>query len=366
MIRTVGIVGAGTMGAGIMINSATHGMSTVLYDLNQEVLDRAEKKLSKYLGRQVEKERLTAQDAKRVSALVTCSKDLNGLSDCDLVIEAVFEDLSLKQSIFADLETVVRDDTILATNTSCLRLADVGKNIAKPDRFCGMHYFSPAEINPVVELIAGAGTSPDVLSAASAFLATTRKQEIPCQDRNGFALNRFFCPYMNEAVRVLDEGLASAGQIDAIAMGCFGLALGPFAVMNIVGLPTSMKAQQSLSDLGPFYTAAPGLVQHGEANESWAVSEGDDAPSANVVEAITNRLIGAVLLPVVELLNEGTASLESIDKGAEMAFRFVKTPGLLMRERGLDEVNEMLKAAVAAQGHPASIIEPSLWQDIKA
>lgn len=350
-IQIVGIVGAGTMGSGIMINSVMHGHNVVLCDRNAEVLDAARNRLDTYLERQIKKERLTTDDAARIARLLTCTERNAALVACDLVIEAVFENLELKQRIFVDLEKIVRPDAILASNTSCLRLADIAGSLAHPTRFCGMHYFSPAEINPVVELIEGPETSSDVMTAASGFLTATGKEAIACKDQNGFALNRFFCPYTNEAVRMLDEGVATTGQIDQIAKDTFGLALGPFAVMNIVGTATNLNAVRNLEQLGPFYTAANGLIEKGTANAPWDIEKAPSAADAAKAQNIAERLTAAILLPVLEELEEGTAKLDDIDKGAELAFRFQKTPGVLLTDLGEDQVQRLIREIGQKHSH---------------
>lgn len=203
-VTHLGIVGAGTMGAGIAINALISGLTVTLVDRSPEVLDKAKAKLARFLARQVEKGRLAPDAVPEISGRLTTAADATALADCDMVIEAVFENLELKKAIFADLEQHVSAGCVLATNTSCLRLVDIAEGLRIPARFCGLHYFSPAEINPVVEMIQGAQTDPAVLETAAAFLKATGKEAIACKDQNGFALNRFFCPYTNEAVHMLD------------------------------------------------------------------------------------------------------------------------------------------------------------------
>jgi 3-hydroxybutyryl-CoA dehydrogenase len=354
-IKYVGIVGAGTMGAGIMINCVTHGIDVVLCDRNQAVLDRASENLSDYLMRQIAKDRITQDVADTIAARLTVATELSDLSNCTLVIEAVFENLDLKKSIFAELEKCVSPYALLASNTSCLRLADISEGLVHKERFCGMHYFSPAEINPVVELIEGPDTSAETLNLAASFLQNTAKEVIRCKDHNGFALNRFFCPYTNEAVRMVDEGLASTGQVDMVAKDTLGLALGPFAVMNIVGTSTNLNAVRNLEPLGPFYKAANGLEKAGTENTIWDIEDTPTAPDNATGQKIADRLIAAVLLPVLEELHEECTTLESIDKGAQMAFRFGKAPGCLLNTIGKDDVQRLITDTADRHGHNAAL-----------
>lgn len=353
MTQRLGIVGAGTMGAGIMINAVTRGVDVVLCDRSEDVLNTANARLDKYLTRQIQKDRISEADAAQIASRLSRTEELSGLADCDLIIEAVFENLEVKKTIFAELETVARKDAIFASNTSCLRLADIAEALSNKDRFCGMHYFSPAEINPVVELIEGPDTSATTFTTATAFLTATSREVIACKDQNGFALNRFFCPYSNEAVRILDEGLATTSQIDQIARVTFGLALGPFAVMNIIGTATTLNAVRNLGALGPYYSEAKGLEAKGENNTPWDIEEVAPALDEATNNAIADRLTGAILLPVLEELSEGTATLDAIDKGASLAFRFEKTPGVLLNELGSENVVTLTADLASKYDHPA-------------
>lgn len=351
MIEQVGIVGAGTMGSGIMINCVTSGLGVVLIDRNPEVLAKATAKLDKYLDRQIQKERITRQQADEIVGRLTTASDMQPLSQCDLVIEAVFENLDLKKAIFKELDTVVKAGAILASNTSCLRLADIAEGLSNPSHFCGMHYFSPAEINPVVELIEGPNTSAQTLEAAKRFLEATSKTVIACKDQNGFALNRFFCPYTNEAVHILDEGLATTAQIDEIAKEAFGLSLGPFAVMNIIGTATNLNAVRNLGSLGAFYAPAQGLIDCGANNTPWQIEEAPAAVESSVRAQIAERLVNSVLLPVTEELNEGTATLDAIDTGAQLAFRFANPPGQIIADLGQEAALARVRNFAQSRGH---------------
>lgn len=331
-VETLGIIGAGTMGAGIMINAVTHGVPVILVDRADATLEAARSKLDRYLARQVDKGRMSTQESAESAARLALSVNLAALAPCDLVIEAVFENLELKRGIFTALEQIVSPKALLASNTSCLRIGDISEVLARPGRFLGLHYFSPAEINPVVEVISATQTDEVTHTAALAFVTMTGKTAIPCQDQNGFALNRFFCPYTNEASRLLEEGVASAAQIDAVAQEVFGVALGPFAVMNIVGTATNLNAVRNLEPLGDFYKAAGALVERGAKNLPWDIDDNVSALPAEVHRLVSERLMTAVLLPIQELLAEGVAPLNSLDEGARLAFRFERLPSALLRD----------------------------------
>jgi len=353
MTKIIGIVGAGTMGAGIMINCVMNGHAVVLTDRDEDSLAKAEEKLTSYLNRQVQKGKIEGSSVARVKSLLTSTTDQSELAGASMIIEAVFEDLELKRKIFKDLEDLVPESTILASNTSCLRLADIASELRHKSRFCGLHYFSPAEINPIVELIELPETTAETLASSEEFLSKCGKEIIPCGDQSGFALNRFFCPYTNEAVRCLDEGLASVGQIDAIAQEVFGVALGPFAVMNIIGTGTNLNAVRNLAQLGPYYTVAKGLITKGESNAPWDIEDAVSPADQETSKLVAERLIGSVLLPVFEEIEEGTATLEAIELGASLAFRFEKTPKHLIEELGQTESMRLVNKLAAQHGHGA-------------
>jgi 3-hydroxybutyryl-CoA dehydrogenase len=351
-ITHLGIIGAGTMGAGIMINAVVSGLTVTMVDRSEDVLAKAAQKLDRYLARQVEKGRMDAGALPAIQARLLQAQDMSGLGGADLVIEAVYENLDLKQQVFAELEKHVRPDTILASNTSCLKLSDMAQVLRAPSRYCGTHYFSPAEINPVVELVAGPASSKSAMDAVEAFLTQTSREIIKCKDQSGFALNRFFCPYSNEAVHLLDEGLATTGQIDEVSREAFGLAIGPFAVMNIIGTATNLNAVRNLSGLGPFYAPAPGLERQGANNPPWNIDDTPEALADDIRQTIKDRMINSVLLPVTEELAEGVTTLDAIDRGASMAFRFGNTPGALLADLG-PEGPARLAAFATSRGQPA-------------
>ncbi len=355
-IQTIGVLGAGTMGAGIAITGVLGGYKVVLSDSSAEALSRAETKLDKYLARQVDKGRMDEVSAKTAQARFNLSQDIKGLAPADLVIEAVFEDLTVKREVFAQLEGLVSADCILATNTSALKVGDIAEALSNRARFCGLHYFSPAEINPVVEVIRGAETSEATVAAILPMLAACRKRAIPCKDQSGFALNRFFCPYSNEAVRCLEEGLGTQSQIDAVAMATLGLAIGPFAVMNIVKPSINLAAVRNLSPLGEFYAPAAEFIRVGEAQMLWEIQE-SPALDANQSAAIADRLRGAIFFAVLDEISEGVAAAADIDMGAQMAFTFAKGPAQMMRELGETEVTRLITLAA---GSAATRVENTL------
>ena len=206
----VGIIGAGTMGSGIATNIAEHGFDVKLVDISPETLDRAMATAEKFYARNVEKGRMEAAAAEAARARLTPGTDFDALADCDLVIEAVFERFDVKTELYAKIAPLLKDGVILGTNTSCLKVSALAEGVPEPTNFLGVHYFNPPAISPIVEVVKGEVTAPAVVDAIVDFCSRTGKKPVLCRDSSGFALNRFFCPYANEAARLHDEGLGGA------------------------------------------------------------------------------------------------------------------------------------------------------------
>lgn len=348
----VGVVGAGAMGAGIAMNCAVKGDVVLLTDRSATALAMAVNRHGDFVARGIKKGRLSEAEGRAAIARLGTAEDLTELASCDVVIEAVNEDLSLKRHLFQQLESIVRDSCILATNTSCLKLSDISDVIDEKERFCGLHYFNPAEINLVVELVAAPDTDAQTLETMRIFLRTTGKTAIECKDEHGFALNRFFVPYCNEAVRCLDEGLATTAQIDEVAQQVFQASFGPFAVMNIVKTDIMLHAMRSLAVHGPFYAEAKGLARMGADATPWPIEDEPEGLSASATQIIAQRLRGALLLPVAELMANDVASLKDIGKGARLAFRMGLTPDDMLTGAGRAVALADVRALCARYDHP--------------
>ena len=349
-IESLGILGAGTMGSGIAVaTAAAGGVEVTLVDVKAEQVDRALAGAKSFYDRAVEKGRMTAEAAEAALGRITGSDELAALADCDLVIEAVFEDFELKARIFRQLSEVVAPDALVATNTSCLRVSDLAAHVTNPARFLGLHYFSPAQINPLVEVVRGQATAPAAYAAALAFVKATGKLPLACRDSFGFAVNRFFCPYTNEASRLVSEGLATTAQVDRVARAALGVAAGPFFVQNIIKPRINLHAVRNLAPLGAFYApAADFLVEHGEADRPFAIDQ-DAAGLAGNDGLVQDRLRAATFLPILQELDEGVASAADIDTGAEQALRFTP-PCRLMDQLGRAEVERIVGALCATWG----------------
>ncbi len=314
------------MGAGIAITAVTSGNPVVLIDRSENALSRAEKRLDNYLARAVDKGRMAPEAAGLTRMLMRCDTNLAAAADAHLVIEAVFEKLEVKTGLLTRLEPLLTTDCLIATNTSCLRVSDIANALTRPERFFGLHYFSPAEVNRLVEVVSGEATAPEVIDRVRPFLERTGKIALACRDQSGFAVNRYFCPYVNEAVRCMEDGLGTPCQIDDIAKKTFGLPLGPFATTNIVGASVMLHALKNLSHLGPFYAPSDSLQSLAERNATWTFCA-DAVPLTDTdAEKIAERLLAAFFLPLSELLDEGVATPEDVDLGARHALRLDTSP----------------------------------------
>jgi 3-hydroxybutyryl-CoA dehydrogenase len=351
-IGTVGIVGAGTMGSGIATSLAQHGFSVRLVDARPGAAEAAVAQAGTFYARGVEKGRMDPAAAEAARGRLAAVDGLGALAGADLVIEAVFEDFDLKARVFAELGRVVRPDALVATNTSCLRVSDLAAHVANPGRFLGLHYFSPAAVNPVVEVVKGEATDDGTIEAALAFCRAGGKQPLRCKDSYGFAVNRFFCPYTNEAARALDDGLASTGEIDAVAREALGAAAGPFAVMNLIKPRINLHAIRNLAPLGPFYAPARSMAETGDADRSWELTPaGESDPERR--RLVADRLLLGCFLPVLQALDEGVAEPADFDRGAREALKFGHGPCALMDRLGRAEVERVIAPALAAYAVPA-------------
>ncbi len=260
-IKTVGIVGSGIMGSGIAEVAAKAGHQVVLRSRRQETADAMVAALEKSLAKQVERGKL--DDAERQGTLdrVTATAKLHDLADCDLVLESVVEDLAVKKELFRELNDICGDDTILATNTSTLAVIEMAVETTRPDRVCGVHFFNPAPMMSLVEIVRPLTASDQTIAEVRAFAEACGKSPVEVRDRAGFIVNALLFPYLNNAVRMLENGTASRDDIDSAMKGGCNFPMGPLALLDLVGLDTSLAILDALYDefRDPNYAAVPAL-----------------------------------------------------------------------------------------------------------
>lgn len=349
--RRIGIIGAGTMGASIAQGAAEHGFEVVLFDLDPAAAERALEAAKAAFGRQVAKGRLTADAATAAIGRLEIASDLGSLAGTSLVIEAVVEALGPKQELFAALAPHLAAETLIATNTSALSVTELGAAVARPERFLGLHYFFPAAVNPLLEVIRGAATSDATAAQGLAFGRATAKQPILCRDRPGFAVNRFFVPYLNEAARLVDEGY-DPGEIDQVARATFKTAAGPFRVMDLTKPIIAVHAARSLAPLGAFYEPAPSLVRVGESGQNWSPARSAEVTPERAT-TIASRLQAAVFLAVLQALDEEVASPADMDLGARLGLQWKVTPWAAMTALGQSAVAALLQPLLVRDGTSA-------------
>ena len=239
MARTVdkvGVVGLGTMGSGIAQLCIQVGVPTVAIEGSDELVERGRGRIDTQLARAVEKGRLEAGERERMLGLLDATTDVSSLAGCDLVIEAVFEDLAVKLELFGRVEKQLADDAVLATNTSALSVTQIAGGLERPGRLVGMHFFNPAPVLPLVEIVRSELSDDDAFDTAYAFGERIGKEPIACRDTPGFVVNRILIPVLNDAVRVLDEGAASAEDIDKGMRLGTNWPIGPLALIDLIGI----------------------------------------------------------------------------------------------------------------------------------
>ncbi|RXG92679.1 3-hydroxybutyryl-CoA dehydrogenase [Bradyrhizobium zhanjiangense] len=244
MIQTVGIIGAGTMGNGIAQVCAAAGLSVVMVDISDAAVNRGLSTVGGSLERLVKKDKMSAADREATLKRITGTTDRSKLSDCDLVIEAATENEELKVKILKDLCATLSPRTLVATNTSSISITKLAAATDRPDRFIGMHFFNPVPVMALLELIRGLQTSNDTHAKALDFAKRVGKVAITAKNSPGFAVNRILCPMINEAIFALQEGIATAEEIDAgMKLGC-NHPIGPLALADLVGLDTMLSVME--------------------------------------------------------------------------------------------------------------------------
>jgi 3-hydroxybutyryl-CoA dehydrogenase len=245
-VGRVGVVGLGTMGAGIAQVCVQAGIETVGREVSEELGERARERIAHYLERGVEKGRLTAEEREAALARLTTTTELDDLAGCDLVIEAVVEELDAKRSLFRELEAVVREDAVLATNTSALSVTAVAQATERPERVVGMHFFNPAPVLPLVEVVRTELASDDAVETAYALAEQLGKEPIRCDDTPGFVVNRILIPLLNDCVRVLDEAGVSPEDLDKAMTRGVNWPIGPCALIDLIGVDVHVHASEAL------------------------------------------------------------------------------------------------------------------------
>ncbi|HXG59057.1 MAG TPA: 3-hydroxybutyryl-CoA dehydrogenase [Thermoanaerobaculia bacterium] len=238
-IKKVGVLGCGLMGSGIAQVSAQAGYETVVREVEQKFLDKGISGIQKSLGKFVEKGKMTAEERDKCLGRLKGTLALSDLADCDIVIEAIVENPQLKKETYAELDKVVKKEAIFASNTSSLTITELSMATARPKQFVGLHFFNPVPLMKLVEVVRTILTSDEAFNTAFEFSKTLGKEPVAARDNSGFIVNRLLVPYLLDAIRAYEEGVGSIEDIDkAMALGC-GYPMGPFTLLDFVGLDTT-------------------------------------------------------------------------------------------------------------------------------
>ena len=350
------VIGAGTMGSGIAQVAATAGWDVVINDTDQAVLDKAKASLQKVMNRLVEKGKYSREDADAIIARIEYTTDVAKFENSDLVIEAIIENLEIKQKVFKTVEANVRPDTIIASNTSSLSMASIGASLEDPTRFIGIHFFNPAPLMPLVEIIPAVQTADETVAQAKAWIDSWKKVSVLTKDTPGFIVNRVARPFYGEALRIYEEGVADMPTIDWAMKALGGFRMGPFELMDFIGNDVNYTVTETVFQsffcdprYKPSFTqkrmAEAGYLGRKTGRGFYNYAEGAINPLPEKVEshgkAILNRVLVMLINEAADALFLNIASREDIDLAMTNGVNYPK--GLL---RWADEIGiaEVVKA----------------------
>ncbi len=353
MIKKVGIIGAGTMGSGIAQVAATAGCKVVLFDAHSTVIVKSEANLERILNRLIEKGRMDEVRKEEIQENIHYARSMHEMEDVDVVIEAIVENLEVKHKVFKDIEAIVRPDCILATNTSSLSIAAIAGCLKRPERCVGIHFFNPAPLMKLVEIIPAIQTSEAVLKTSMATISDWGKTAVKVKDTPGFIVNRVARPFYGEALRIYEEGIANFSTIDHAMKTIGGFRMGPFELMDFIGndvnytvTETVFKAfyydprykpsftQKRLSEAG-WLGRKSGKGYYSYTDNTLQTSETINTDE-KVLKEIANRIIVMLINEAADALFWNIASAEDIDKAMTLGVNYPK--GLLAwaDEKGID------------------------------
>ncbi len=246
MAISIGIVGAGTMGAGIAHIAALKKFTVSLYDINEEVIRRSVEKINYEMKRSVDKNKISDDDMKQALTRIKKRTNINDLDTCDIIIEAVLEDIKVKKDLFKKLDQIAHHTAILATNTSSLSVTSIASATKKPERVVGMHFFNPVHLMKLVEIVRGARTSDETMKSAAAIAEQLGKKTVQAKDTPGFIVNRVARPFYSEALKLLGENVTTVETIDRIVKKSGGFKMGPFELMDLIGNDVNLSVTESV------------------------------------------------------------------------------------------------------------------------
>ena len=342
-IEKVAIIGAGNMGSGIAQKSAQERFAVQMVDREQEWVDRGHGIVSEFLKEAEERRIFNSKQVEQIKSRITGVVGTENVDpSTDLVIEAVFEDFDVKRTVFETLNDVCDSHTILASNTSSLSVDKLASSTGRPDRFVGLHFFYHPAKNRLVEVIPAAESSERSIKLVEQYCKSMGKVVIVCKDRPGFVVNRFFVPWLNEACKLLEEGVGSTAQIDSVARSAFNIGMGPFALMNLTGPPIALHSTDYLAKQldTPRYIGTDSLRNLVEGGRLWEIADDEECDEATK-RIISERLLGQVFSVSAQIVEEEVCSMEDVDRGAKVGLRWAKGPFEIANEIGVSEASRM-------------------------
>ena len=357
-LHHIAVIGAGTMGSGIAQVAATAGCSVQLVDAFPEALQRAENSLQKTLAKLVEKGKISQEESARIAGNIRYESSVSALTNAQLVIEAIVENLEVKRNLFAELESIVSPECILASNTSSLSIASIAASCKKSNRVIGIHFFNPAPLMQLVEVIPAVQTSTEVRDQIAATISSWKKTVALCKDTPGFIVNRVARPFYSEAIRLYEEGAADFATIDQ-AMKAIGFRMGPFELMDFIGNDVNYAVTESVFTsfyfdprYKPSFTqkrlSEAGFFGRKSGRGYYDYSEGAEMPkatdNAELQSLISNRVLVMLINEAADALFLNVASAQDIDMAMTKGVNYPK--GLLAwaDEKGIDWCVNMLDA----------------------
>ena len=342
MKKTVSVIGSGTMGSGIAQIAASHGCHTVLYDINDEALNKSKASLEKILNRLIEKGRIDAQIKDLIQKHITYTTDLNTIKNSDLVIEAIIENFDIKKDLFTKVEGLVSDQCVIASNTSSLSITSLAATLQRPERFLGIHFFNPAPVMKLVEVIPALQTTPNIVTDIKSLIDSWGKIVVTAKDTPGFIVNKVARPFYSEAFKIYEEGMATPLEIDTALKEVGGFRMGPFELTDFIGHDVNYKVTETVwksfyhdSRYQPAF-CQKNLVDAGYLGRksgrgfySYPRTEAGQKTnlSEDRMQAITNRVVIMLINEAADTLHRNIASRDDIDTAMTKGVNYPK--GLL-------------------------------------